>query len=169
MLSRTSRQEILRKIEASAGHPINEKELPQGTYKAISNLAHVQRHLLVISEILNGEEDRVEKSAVLSLASRLRKDEEMASHLKEIEALQSEIAKKVTELAQQILKEEEAKQSGNPPPERAGAVEVAQLKCPTCGAALPLPTGRFMKCEYCGSTVTIRDVSSQIRTLIKSI
>jgi DNA-directed RNA polymerase subunit RPC12/RpoP len=44
-----------------------------------------------------------------------------------------------------------------------------ELKCPTCGASLPMPTGRYLKCGYCRSTISIQDVSSQIRDLIQKV
>ena len=169
MLSRTSREEILRKLESKVGFPVDEEKLSLGTRQAITNLAAVQRHLLVISEILNGERSRVEGNAVLSLASKVHRDKEMAAHAAEIESLQSEVATKVSELSDQIIQEKKARESGQPLPSRAGGVEAVQLKCPNCGAALPMPTGRFTKCQYCNSTVSIQDVSSQIRAMIQSI
>jgi DNA-directed RNA polymerase subunit RPC12/RpoP len=169
MLSRTSRQEIIRKLDAEVGHPVEEKELSQNTSQAITNLAVVQRHLFVIAEILGGERERIEGSALLSLKSRLRKDKEMETHAEEIRALQAEIHSKISEVSEQVLQEEKARKAGQPLPEREGGIEAVQLKCPTCGAALPMPTGRFVKCEYCNSTMSIQDLSSQIRTIIQSI
>jgi hypothetical protein len=169
MLSRTSRQEILRKLEFSVGYPINEEELSMGTRQAITNLADFQRHLFVISEILSGEQGRVERSVILSFSSRLRKDEEMDAHSDEIHKLQKEIDDKISEISTQIRQEDKARQSGQPPPERSGGIEAVELKCPNCGAVLPMPTGRFVKCEYCDATISIQDVSSQIREMIQSI
>jgi hypothetical protein len=169
MLSRTSRQEILRKLEVKVGYPIDEERLSMGTRQAITNLADFQRHLLVISEILNGEQGRVERSVILSFSNRLQKDTEIESHAAEITKLQKEIDDKISEISTQIRQEENARQSGQPPPERSGAVDAIQLKCPTCGAALPMPTGRFVKCEYCDATISIQEVSSQISKMIQSI
>lgn len=169
MLSRTSKQEILRKLEANVGYPLDEGQLSAGTRQAIANLAVVQRHLFVISEILNGERSRIEHSAFLTFSSRVRKDQEVETHADEINRLQEEINDKMSEIATQILQEAQARQSGLPPPERQGGLDAVQLKCPTCGADLPMPTGRFVKCEYCNSTLSIQDVSPQIRSLIQSI
>jgi DNA-directed RNA polymerase subunit RPC12/RpoP len=169
MLSRTSRQEILHKLEVRVGHPIDEGELSLGAMQAITNLADVQRHLFAISEILNGEQSRVEQSVILSLSSKLRKDKEIKIHAAEISMLQAEIDGKISELSTQILQEYKARQSGLPPPERQGGVDAIQLKCPTCGATLPMPTGRFVKCEYCSSVLSIQDVSSQIKSMIQNI
>ena len=169
MLSRTSREEILRKISAKTGFKVEEGNLSPGTRRAIENLAVFQMHLVVVSEILNGEKDRVDQSLVLTLASRVRRDEELESHSAELRKLQEELASKVTEISAQVAKEAEAKESGKPFPEREGGLEAVQLKCPGCGAVLPMPTGRYVKCEFCGSSVSIQDVGPQMRDLIKSI
>ena len=169
MLSRTSKQEIVRKIEAHVGHPVDEEKLSRGTRQAVSSLAYVQRNLFVISEILNGEQSRIEGNALLSVAAKVRKDKDVAAHAAEIEALQKAIQDKVAEVSQQVLDEEKAREDGKPPPDRQGGLDATHLKCPDCGAALPMPTGRFTKCEYCGSTISLQDVSSQIRTLIQGI
>jgi DNA-directed RNA polymerase subunit RPC12/RpoP len=169
MLSRTSKEEVLHRLEAKSGRPIDEKSLSPATKKAVSSLAEIQRRLYVISEILNGEQGRIQSSAVLSLASRVRKDKEVAAHMNELEAIQVELDKKATEISEQVVLEEKARETGQPLPVRNGGLEAVQLKCPTCGAALTMPTGRFTKCEYCGSTISIQDVSSQIKSMIRNI
>ncbi len=156
-------------MESKVGYPIEEDRLSLGTRQAITSLADFQRHLFVISEILNGEQGRVERSPLLSFSSKLHKDREVEAHSDEIKNLQKEIDNKVSEISAQILQEDEARRSGQPPPEREGGIDAIQLKCPTCGAALPMPTGRFVKCEYCNTTLSIQDVSSQIKTMIQSI
>ena len=169
MLSSTSRQEVLRRLGANLGYPVNEASLSSDTRRAITNLSLVQRDLSVISEILRGERSRVQKNVLLSLSSRLRKDHEREAHSDEIKHLQTEIDSKISEISNQILQEDRARQSGLPLPERQGAVEAVELKCPNCGAALPMPTGRFLKCQYCNATLSIQDVSSQIRSMIQGI
>jgi DNA-directed RNA polymerase subunit RPC12/RpoP len=132
----------------------------------------MQRHLLVIAELLEGENGRIQKSKVLRLASRMGKDSEKKERnqlTKEISKLQLEVDAKVTELSDRILKEESARQMGQPPPEYGASLEIAQLKCPTCGAALPLPTGRFVKCQYCSAALTIQEMSSQMKSMIQNI
>lgn len=169
MLSTTSRQEILRRLGVGLGYTVNEANLSPSTRQAITNLSDVQRRLRVISEILRGEHSRVEHNLLLSLSFRLRKDQEREAHADEIKQLQAEVDGKISEISTQILQEDRAKQSGEPPPERQGVVEAAQLKCPNCGAALPMPMGRFVQCQYCGATLSIQDVSSQIRSMIQGI
>lgn len=169
MLSRTSRQEILRKLSDRVGHPVEEGKLSPDTRRAVRNLADVQRHLLVIEEILQGERGRVERSRLLTFASRFREDGEIAVHAGEIRKLQGELDAKVSEISGQIKKEEEARESGKPVPAREGGAEAVQLKCPACGAGLPMPTGRYVKCEYCGSAMSIKDISSQMTQMIRSI
>jgi hypothetical protein len=169
MLSQTSRQEILRKLEAKTGLPVEQGKLSADTKRAIGNLADFQRHVFVISEILNGEVGRVENSAILSFSSRVRKDKELAARSKELVELQREIDAKVAELSVQVVGEVEAAGSGKPSPGRQGGLGVAKLKCPSCGAALPIPTGRYLKCEYCGTTLSFQDISSQMKDMIRSI
>jgi DNA-directed RNA polymerase subunit RPC12/RpoP len=169
MLSRASNEEILRKLEAKVGHPVSEEGLSTGNRRAVTNLAEIQRNLFAISEVLNGEQSRIQRSALLALSSRLHKDKEMETHGAEVKALQKEIDNKISEISAQILKEDEARGLGLPPPDRQGGLDAVELKCPNCGAALPMPNGRFVRCEYCSTTLSIQDVSSQIRSMIQSI
>jgi hypothetical protein len=169
MLSRASKEEILRKLEAKAGHPVSEESLSPSNKRAVANLAEIQRNLFAISEVLSGEQSRIQQSALLSLSSKLHKDTEMETHMAEVKSLQTEIDTKVSEISAQILQEDEARSSGIPTPERQGGLAAVELKCPNCGAALPMPNGRFVKCGYCSATWSIQDVSSQIRSMIQSI
>jgi len=169
MLSQASKGEILRKLESKVGHPVSEEGLSPGSRRAVANLAEVQRNLFAISEVLNGEQSRIRRSALLSLSSKLHKDNEMEMHGAEVKSLQTEVDNKISEISTQILQEDEARSSGLPPPERQGGLSAVELKCPNCGAVLPMPTGRFVKCEYCSTTLSIQDVSSQIRSMIQSI
>lgn len=172
MLSQNSRQEILRRIYSKVGYTVDEANLTPTTRQAITNLATMQRHLLVITELLEGENSRIEKSALLRLTSKIGKDserEERAKLSEEISKLQLEVDAKVLELSDRVLKEENARQAGQPPPEHGSSLEIAQLKCPTCGATLPLPTGRFVKCQYCSAILTIQEVSLQMKSMIQNI
>jgi len=172
MLSKTARQEIIRKLEVKVGSPIWEQDLTQPTRQAITNLATVQRHLSIITEVFRGERSRVEKSTILTIASKLGRDSEKsekAQLMEEIKKLQGEIDAKVTELSKQILDESAARKLGVPPPDYRGSLEVIQLTCPRCGAALPMPTGSVTKCQYCGTTLSVQEVSTQIRSMIQSI
>ena len=172
MLSRLSRQEILRKIDYRIGYPVREEHLTPSLRQAITNLATGQRHLFVDTEILRGENSRMERSVVLQAATKQGMDSdktERAALKDEIGKLQADIDAKVSDLANQIVAEENARISGSPLPEYKGKPELVELKCPSCGAALPLPTGRFTTCKYCGASLTIQDVSSQLKTMIQGI
>ena len=103
------------------------------------------------------------------LLPQLRRDNEIEMHATEVTNLQKEIDSKVSEISGEVLLEEEASRSGGLPPPRQGGLEAVELKCPNCGAKLPMPTGRFVKCEYCETTLSIQDMSSQIREMIQSI
>jgi hypothetical protein len=172
MLSQTARQEVVDRIGAKVGYQLNEGNLTPAVRQAITNVATVQRHLYVITELLRGEQSRVDRSTLLRLASKMGRDSEKAEKaglVTQIAELQAEIDNKIGELVKQILDEEGARQSGQPPPPYQGKLELVQLKCPTCGASLPMPTGRFIRCSYCSGTFTIEDVSQQLKSMIQSI
>ena len=172
MLSQTSRREILRKLNFRTGYQVIEYNLTPATRQAITNLAEVQRHLFVITEILRGENRRIEQSTILTMASKFGKDSEKAERETlsgEISKIQDEIDAKVTDISKQVVAEDSAQRSGMPPPEYKGALSPFQLKCPSCGATLPIPTGRFTTCQYCKATLTIQDVSAQLRSMIQGI
>ena len=172
MLSQTSRMEVLKRINSKVGFSVREDLLSPSTRQAITNLAAVQRHLLVVTTLLRGEQSRVEKSLVLRAASRLGRDSERKERAElgeEMAKLQDEVDRKVDELAAQVLQEEKARRAGLPPPEREGKLEAVELKCPTCGAALPMPTGRLVKCRYCGTALSIQEVGSQMSSIIGNI
>jgi hypothetical protein len=172
MLSSTSRQEILRKIQVTVGFAVNEEDLSPATRQAVTNLATIQRHLFVIIEILRGESSRIEGSRILGLASKLGKDSEKAERQQlgtEVNKLQAEVDEKVSEISKQVTAEVSARQSRQPLPEYRGSLELVELKCPQCGASLPMPTGRFTTCQYCNATLSLQDVSSQISSMIKSV
>ena len=169
MLSQASKEEILRKLGAKVGHPVVDEGLSNGNRRAVANLAEIQRNLFAISEVLNGEQSRIQRSAILSLSTRLRKNKEMEMHVTEVKSLQAELDSKISEISAQILQEDEARSSGLPPPERQGGLDAIEMKCPNCGATLPMPNGRFVKCQYCSASLSIQDVSSQIKSMIQSI
>jgi len=172
MLSQTSRQEILRKINVKAGFIVAEETLTPATRQAITNLATVQRHLYIVLEILRGEQSRIDRSTILTAASKIGMGSERAERAAladEVNKLQAEIDNKIGELANQITAEQNAARSGQPPPAYKGSLELVELKCPNCGASFPIPTSQFIQCQFCKTTFTIRDVSAQIRSMIQSI
>jgi hypothetical protein len=172
MLSQTSREEIIRKIESRTGYLIEEEKLSPATRQAITNLATIQRHLLVITELLRGEQSRIDRSLLLRVASRLGEDSEKAEKAKmmdEIKNLQLEIDNKIPDIAKQIQDEETARQSGLALPEYKGKLEMVELKCPSCGASLPLPTSHLFQCQYCKNTFAVQDISSQLKSMIQNI
>jgi DNA-directed RNA polymerase subunit RPC12/RpoP len=168
MLSRTSRYEILRKIELNVGHPVSEAGLSPETRKAVDSLAMVQRNLFAIADILRGEKSRVESSPVLSFSHKVHKDKQMLVHEDEVKVLQGELDAKIAEVSARIANEDRAKVAANPEaqPEEAKAYV---LKCPSCAATIPMPAGRFVKCPYCRSVISIQDMGDQIKSLIQSI
>ena len=167
-----SRQEILRKINSQIGYEIKEEELTPATRQAITNLATLQKHLFAITELLRGENSRIERSFILRTAAKMGKDSGKTERLtltQQINGLQTDINAKASEIANQALAELNARQMGTPPPVYGGKLELIQLKCPSCGAALPMPTGHFLTCQYCKATLTLEDVSTQMKTMIQGV
>jgi hypothetical protein len=172
MLSQTARQEILRKINETLSYTMDESRLSPATRQAITNLATVQRHLFVITEMLRGENSRVQGSFILRSAAKLGKDSGKAERdalASQISTLQQQVDKKVSDLSNQITAEEAARQSGLAPPQYKGGVDIVQLKCASCGASLPIPTARFVQCQYCKANFTIEQISTQIQSMIQGI
>jgi len=172
MLSQTSRQEILRKMTVKAGFVVTEEKLTPATRQAITNLATVQRHLYVVLEILRGEQSRIERSTILTATSKIGMGSERAERAAltdEVKKLQVDIENKIGDLVNQVMAEQNAIQSGQPPPTYKGNLELVQLKCPSCGASLPIPTSQYIQCQFCKTTFTIGEVSAQIRSMIQSI
>jgi len=172
MLSRPSRREILRKLNLKLGYEVSEENLSPGSRQAITNLAAVEKHLSVMTEILRGENSRIESSVVLRAAARLGKQSERserAAYAVEIDKLHLEIDNKIAQLAEQVIQEDNARQSLQPLPQYKGRAEPLLLKCPSCGADLPMPTGQVVQCQYCKGTLSVQDVSSQIRSMIQSL
>ena len=172
MLTQNSRLEIVRRLSLQVGYQFNEEDLSPATRQAITNLATLQRHLFVITEMLRGENSRIERSFILSAAAKLGRGSEKKERAKlaaEVKGMQDEIDRKVTEISAQIQAEARARSSGQEAPAYAGKPDLVQLKCPSCGAPLPIPTGRFTRCQFCDATFTIQDVSQQIRSMIQSV
>ena len=172
MLSQSSRKEIVRRIGEKMGFEVDESNLSPEIRRAITNLAVVQKHLYVVTELLRGEQGRVSSSLVLRAASRAGVDSERGERNQlqaEMTKLQQEVDGKVVELAGQVTKEASAHAAGSQPPPYQGRVELVELKCPGCGASLPMPTGHLVRCTYCSTSLSVQEVSSQISDVIRSI
>lgn len=51
-----------------------------------------------------------------------------------------------------------------------GGIMIQQIKCPTCGAALQLPSsGSITTCQYCSSTIYAQDVFEKMKGLVGGI
>lgn len=159
----------MRKLGTQVGHQIDEDALSPELRQAISNMAAVQRHLSIIEEVMRAEDGRIERNALLKLTSRVHKDGQREVQADEIAKIHSELDVKVAEVSTRIMKEDAARASGTPVAARTPEVKAVQLKCPSCSADLPMPTGRFMTCQYCGTAISIQDVGEQMRTAIHGI
>jgi len=99
--------------------------------------------------------------------------QELTTNLQEISSIEDKISSKIDELSERITKEQKLgwiKQ--NIPMEKTSFTSepmILELRCPKCGASLPMPTTNFIQCKYCGTILTIKDIGSQIKSLIESI
>jgi len=102
MLSQSSRREILRKLNLKLGYEVREENLSPGSRQAITNLATIEKHLSVMTEILRGENSRIASSAVLRAAARQGRQaerSERAAYADEIDKIHLEIDNKIAQLA----------------------------------------------------------------------
>jgi len=112
--------------------------------------------------------------AIYFLYSQYQKSiRELNATLQEISTIEDKISSKINELSGRILREQKigwVRQ--NIPVEEISQIpesQILELRCPNCGASLPLPTGSFVQCPYCGTVLSIKDIGLQIKALIDSI
>ena len=170
MLSEQAKQDVISKINTRLGYDLSEAALSPSMLRAITSLAIVQKHLYVVKMILGAELSRVERHALLRLANKVRPNLEMTVQGDEISRLQTDIDSKANDLADRILNDHKAQMSG----EALASTQtdkpiVTELKCVSCGAQLPIPTARFVKCRYCGTTFSITELAPQLKSMIQSI
>ncbi len=170
MLSSQAKQDIMAKLSAKLGYPISEGNLSPDIRRGITVLSNIERYLYVIQEILRAEDGRVKGSVVLSLASKVHAIKTDPKQVEQINKLRTEIEIKINELADRILKDE--KEKGSESPHNAydqRITMIVELKCPRCGAPLPLPTTKVVKCSYCNSTFLIQDLVPQLSSMVRNI
>ena len=168
MLSKTSRQEILRKLSLSIGKSIDERDLSDETKQRITALSKVQNHLYMIDEILQGEKQRTEQNPLLRLSSRLAPDKEIRGHEEEILVLKAELDAKISAISKEVSDELDAARSGLYPTKGTRNVAPVELKCPSCSALLPMPSQRIVRCSYCNTLISLSEISDQMKDIIRS-
>jgi DNA-directed RNA polymerase subunit RPC12/RpoP len=168
MLSQSAKREILRRISVHIGYEVREGDLSPDIRRAVTSLASVLKHLSFLTELQRGEKTRIEGSVALRTASKLvgRKDENVALD-QEISKLHTELEAKIAEVSERILGAE--RKTPVPPGDAPVGAGLVQLKCPRCGAPVQLPSGSYLKCQYCGATLLLEEMSSQISSAIRGI
>ncbi len=168
MISQSSRREILRRISVYVGYEVREQDLSPETRRAVISLANALKHITFLTELQRSEKARIEGSLVLKAASRLAgRNDGNAALNQEISKLHSELEAKIVEVSQRILGEE--RKTPLAAGDASTGVDLVELKCPKCGAPVSLPSGRYLKCQYCGATLLLEEISSQISGAIRGI
>lgn len=179
MLIDVARQAVIEGINQKVGYPVIQNELSPEIRQSIEGLAIIQKNLYVMREVLNGERSRIQNNAIRSFLSKHIKNREINDEINQVGVLQSEINKKITEISDRIQNTKYTSQKGvsigsislssqKEQDEKVG-VNLIVLKCPSCGATLPMPTSQFVECEYCESTISIQDFGLQFKSMIQSL
>ncbi len=166
-----AKRQILQKLGEECGYEIPEYKLSGETRRSIAELATTFRHLLALKDLI-----LLEKENDARLASKLdrhlhgKKDTEIAKNLLVIVQMRTTLDAKIKELAERITSELSSPSVvASAAPERVedGHMVLKALKCASCGAALPIPSGSLAKCNYCGSTYTIEEYLDRLGTAMK--
>lgn len=179
MLIDVARQAVIDGISKKLGYSVPQNDLPPDIKQSIESLADVQKNLYIMREVLNGERSRIQNNSIRSFISKHRPNKEINEHVNIVDGLQEDINNKVSELSDRIRKntatlEMRAKIVPNSSPAQSinsskTDPSLKVLKCPTCGAPLPMPTSQFIKCKYCSSTISIQDFGLQLKSMIDSL
>ena len=96
--------------------------------------------------------------------------EELNKLLEEINSVEKKVFEKIDELSHRVQNELKMGwiTQSVPTPQSHGPT-VVELRCPNCGAPLPMPTSSTIQCKYCGTVITVRDIGFQLKSLIDTI
>jgi len=96
--------------------------------------------------------------------------EELNKLFEEINSIETKVFEKIDELSHRVLNELKIVWvAQNVPLFQSRGLVVVELRCPNCGAPLPMPSSSTIRCKYCGTVITIRDVGLQLKSLIDTI
>lgn len=166
-----AKRQILQKLGEECGYEIPEYKLSGETRRSIAELAATYRHLLALKDLV-----LLERESDARLASKLdrrihgRKDTEIEKNLLVIVQMRNALDAKTKELAGRITTELSSPSlvsSATPEKVEDGRMVLRALKCASCGAALPIPSGSVAKCNYCGSAYTIEEYLDRLGTAMK--
>ncbi len=166
----TAKKDILERLSERVGFEVIESSLSAPLRTSINTLAHVERSLYAVRQIYYAEVDNSQNflSRFASKKTKLgiEKDRE------EVERLKSAVDNKIENLSERILSEHGIKENAMVPNTNSIPTNTAQLvtlKCPNCGAGLPMPATEFVKCDYCGSTLTMQNLQAQLSSILQGI
>ena len=165
-----AKKDILERLSERVGFELVESSLSAPLRTSINTLAHVERSLYAIRQIYYAELDNSQNflSRFASKRTRLgiEKDRE------EVERLKTAVADKIEDLSKRILSEHAIKENAAVPNSNSiltNSAQLVTLKCPNCGARLPMPATEFVKCDYCGSTLTMQNLQTQLSSILQGI
>jgi len=96
--------------------------------------------------------------------------EELNKLLEEVNSIEAKVFEKINELSQRVQNELKMGWiTQNIPAPHSRGPAVVELRCPNCGAPLPMPSSSTIQCKYCGAVITIRDIGLQLKSLIDTI
>ena len=165
-----AKKDIFERLSERVGFELVESSLSAPLRTSIYTLAHVERSLYAIRQIYYAELDNSQNflSRFASKRTRLgiEKDRE------EVERLKTAVADKIEDLSKRILSEHAIKENTVVPNSNSiltNSAQLVTLKCPNCGAGLPMPATEFVKCDYCGSTLTMQNLQAQLSSILQGI
>lgn len=179
MLIDVARQAVIDGLSQRMGYQISQNELSTEVRQSVEALATIQKNLYVMREVVNGERSRIKNNAIRSFMSKHIKNKEIDDQNNQIGELQSEINKKIVEISERIQSAKKDSQkhvtigsislSPQDIDSNTPNANLLVLKCPSCGATLPMPTSQFVECRYCRSTISIQDFGLQFRSIIENL
>lgn len=169
MLLESARKDILERISNKIGYTISESSLSPALRQSITTLAHVERSFDTMRQIYYAEANRSNQNFVTRFASRGDKHA-IERDGQEVQRLKSAIDMKVEDLSKRVLLEQTLKQTaGETRIQTTDSAALTALKCPNCGASLPLPTNTVVKCGYCGGSLSIQNLQLQLASIVQGI
>jgi hypothetical protein len=166
-----ARKQVLRMLGEECGYEIPEYKLSGATRRSIAEVAATFRHLLALKELV-----LLERENDARLASRLdrrlhgKKDTEIEKNLLVIVQMRNNLDGKIKELADRITAELSSPSvvaAGSPENLQDAHMVLKALKCSSCGANLPIPSGSVARCKYCGSSYTIEEYLDRLGSAMK--
>lgn len=165
-----AKKDILERLSERVGSEVTESSLSAPLRNSVNTLAHVERSLFAIKQIYYAELDNSQNflSRFVSRRAKLgiERDRE------EVERLKAAVENKIEDISKRILSKSTLRENAAVPAADRSSTDATQyvsLKCPNCGAGLPIPSTEFVKCDYCGSTLTMQNLQIQLSSILQRI